>query len=88
MQSVEASLKIYIQIILTYYLFIVPILLYPNEVAKAFSQLKQEGKVRHFGVSNFLPSQFNMLNSYLDFPLITNQIEVSALRLSILKRNN
>ena len=81
MQSVEASLKIYIQIILTYYLFIVPILLYPNEVAKAFSQLKQEGKVRHFGVSNFLPSQFNMLNSYLDFPLITNQIEVSALRL-------
>lgn len=28
MQSVEASLKIYIQIILTYYLFIVPILLW------------------------------------------------------------
>ncbi|WP_081321619.1 aldo/keto reductase, partial [Bacillus mycoides] len=53
----------------------------PNEVAEAFSRLKQEGKVRHFGVSNFLPSQFNMLSSYLDFPLITNQIEVSAMQL-------
>lgn len=53
----------------------------PNEVAEAFSRLKQEGKVRHFGVSNFLPSQFHMLSSYLDFPLITNQIEVSALQL-------
>lgn len=53
----------------------------PSEAAEAFTRLKQEGKVRHFGVSNFLPSQFNMLSSYLDFPLITNQIEVSAMQL-------
>lgn len=53
----------------------------PAEVAKAFSRLKQDGKVRHFGVSNFLPSQLNMLSSYLDFPLITNQIEVSPMQL-------
>lgn len=53
----------------------------PSEVAEAFARLKQDGKVRHFGVSNFLPSQFNMLSSYLDFPLITNQIEVSAMHL-------
>ncbi|PEI43007.1 aldo/keto reductase [Bacillus pseudomycoides] len=53
----------------------------PSEVAEAFTRVKQEGKVRHFGVSNFLPSQFNMLSSYLDFPLITNQIEVSAMQL-------
>ncbi|MDP7980946.1 aldo/keto reductase [Bacillus sp. WLY-B-L8] len=53
----------------------------PAEVAEAFSRLKQEGKVRQFGVSNFLPSQFNMLSSYLDFPLITNQIEVSVMQL-------
>ena len=25
----------------------------PNEVAEAFSRLRQEGKIRHFGVSNF-----------------------------------
>ncbi|PGZ93304.1 oxidoreductase [Bacillus pseudomycoides] len=53
----------------------------PAEVAEAFSRLKQDGKVQHFGVSNFLPSQFNMLSSYLDFPLITNQIEVSVMQL-------
>lgn len=53
----------------------------PEEVAEAFTKLKKEGKVRHFGVSNFKRSQFNMLQSYLDFPLVTNQIEVSAYRL-------
>ncbi|NKX10896.1 aldo/keto reductase [Bacillus cereus] len=81
-QSVEASLKNlhtnYIDVLLIHR---PDPFMDPNEVAKAFSQLKQEGKVRHFGVSNFLPSQFNMLSSYLDFPLITNQIEVSALQL-------
>lgn len=30
----------------------------PNEVAEAFSRLKQEGKVRHFGVSNFYLHSF------------------------------
>lgn len=51
----------------------------PEEVAEAFSILKQQGKVKHFGVSNFTPSQFNMLQSYLDFPLVTNQVEISAM---------
>jgi predicted oxidoreductase len=49
----------------------------PQEVAEAFTQLKQTGKVLHFGVSNFTPHQFDMLQSYLPFPLVTNQIELS-----------
>jgi predicted oxidoreductase len=53
----------------------------PEEVAEAFTQLKKEGKVRYFGVSNFKRSQFNMLQSYLDFPLVTNQIEISVFNL-------
>lgn len=57
----------------------------PEEVAEAFSQLKQSGKVRHFGVSNFKQSQFNMLQSYLDMPLITNQIELSLYELENFK---
>jgi predicted oxidoreductase len=59
-------------------------LLNPTEVAEAFSQLKQEGKVLHFGVSNFTPSQFTMLQSFLSFPLITNQIEISLSRVGSL----
>jgi predicted oxidoreductase len=53
----------------------------PEEVADAFTRLREEGKVRYFGVSNFKRSQFNMLQSYLDFPLVTNQIEISAYHL-------
>lgn len=52
-------------------------LLNPEEVAEAFTSLKQSGKVLYFGVSNFTPTQFEMLQSYLSFPLVTNQIEVS-----------
>lgn len=55
-------------------------LLNPTEVAEAFTQLKEQGKVLHFGVSNFTPGQFRMLQHYLDFPLVTNQIEISLSR--------
>lgn len=48
-----------------------------DEVADAFVQLKQSGKVRHFGVSNFTPYQFDLLQSRLAFPLVTNQVEVN-----------
>ncbi|MFC0557500.1 aldo/keto reductase [Halalkalibacter alkalisediminis] len=53
----------------------------PEEVAEAFRQLKNSGKVRHFGVSNFKHHQFTMLQSYLDEKLVTNQIELSAYQL-------
>lgn len=49
----------------------------PSEVATAFSQLKQQGKVRNFGVSNFTPTQFDLLQSVVEVPLMTNQIEIS-----------
>ncbi|MDY8138462.1 aldo/keto reductase [Aquimarina sp. 2201CG5-10] len=54
-------------------------LMNPVEIAEAFSQLKDAGKVLHFGVSNFTTSQFGMLHKF--FPLETNQIEVSPLHL-------
>jgi predicted oxidoreductase len=52
-------------------------LMNPEEVAEAFSVLKQTGKVLHVGVSNFTASQFEMLQAYAHDPLVTNQIEVS-----------
>ncbi len=59
-------------------------LMNPHEVAAAFYELKQSGKVLFFGVSNFTPSQFNLLQSCLNFPLVTNQVEVSLLQLKTL----
>lgn len=56
-----------------------------GEVAEAFTGLRDVGKVLHFGVSNFLPAQFDILESYLDFPLATNQVEFSVLGLAALE---
>ncbi len=78
LQSVDNSL----QNLTTDYLDVLLIhrpdpLLDPEEVSETFGLLKQNGKVLHFGVSNFSGSQFEMLQSYLPFPLVTNQIEMS-----------
>jgi predicted oxidoreductase len=52
----------------------------PEEVATAFSRLKQTGKVRYFGVSNFRPSQVIALQRACPMPLIVNQVEISLAR--------
>jgi predicted oxidoreductase len=51
----------------------------PDETAGAFTSLRESGKVLHFGVSNFTSSQFEMLQSRLPFPLVTDQVEISVL---------
>lgn len=53
----------------------------PADTADAFIKLKQSGKVRHFGVSNFKDAEWRMLESYVPFPLVTNQLELSASKL-------
>ncbi|MBL7201708.1 MAG: aldo/keto reductase, partial [Anaerolineae bacterium] len=52
-----------------------------DEVAEAFTELRQSGKVLHFGVSNFTPSQFKLLASRLSFPLVTNEVQFSVMHL-------
>ncbi len=52
-----------------------------GEIADAFEYLRNEGVVKHFGVSNFTPIQFESLNKYLvkrKIRLITNQIEMNT----------
>ncbi len=60
----------------------------PEEAARAFSVLKKEGKVLHFGVSNFTPRQFEMLNQYTEEPLVTNQVEISPVCLEHFENGN
>lgn len=50
-------------------------LMNPEEIAESFDLLRERHQVRHFGVSNFSTSQFDLINDA--FPIITNQIEVS-----------
>ena len=49
----------------------------PEEVAAAFDELYQKGKVRHFGVSNHNPMQIELLKKYVKQPLIINQLQFS-----------
>lgn len=51
----------------------------PEEVAEAFSALKANGKVRHFGVSNQTPNQIELLQASLPMPLIANQLQLSVM---------
>lgn len=56
-------------------------LMEPEEVAAAFSKLRESGKVKHFGVSNMNAAQIKLLQAYCDEPLIVNQLEMSLNRL-------
>ncbi|MCK9404322.1 MAG: aldo/keto reductase [Chitinophagaceae bacterium] len=55
-------------------------LLNPGEVAEAVEELKQQGKIVSFGVSNFLPHQTNLLNTYTEIDY--NQVEISIIHLN------
>lgn len=80
--SCEQSLRrLGVETIDLYQLHRPDLLCQPEEVAAAFSELKQSGKVREFGVSNFRPSQVTMLQKACPMPLIVNQVEISLLHL-------
>ncbi len=53
----------------------------PAEVAEAFTKLREQGKVRYFGLSNASPAFFALLQKFCPFKLIVNQVEVSLLKL-------
>src|SRR6185436_17387974 len=55
----------------------------PDDIAKAFSQLKDAGKVRFFGVSNFRPSLVTALQVACPMPLVVHQVEISLAKLDV-----
>lgn len=59
------------------------VLMDADEVAEAFSELHKVGKVKHFGVSNFTPRQFELLQSRMNKPLVTNQVEINPLNFEV-----
>ena len=52
-------------------------LMQPDEVAEAIHKLKDSGKIKQFGVSNFTPSQIALLERAI--PVSGNQVEFSLL---------
>ncbi|EGJ27557.1 aldo/keto reductase [Streptococcus porcinus] len=53
------------------------VLVEPEEVAEAFTQLKKAGKIRYFGVSNQNRYQMELLQAYMDQKLVVNQMQLS-----------
>lgn len=53
-------------------------LMEPEEVAEAFTTLHNAGKVRQFGVSNQTPLQMELLQKYIPYKLIANQLQLSV----------
>lgn len=50
-------------------------LMHPNEIAEAIFYLQKSGKIIDFGVSNFTPSQLELISNMIDVSV--NQIEFS-----------
>ena len=80
LRSCETSLKrMGIDCIDLYQLHRPDYLMEPEEIASAFEELKQAGKVREFGVSNFTVDQLNHLQAACPMKLVCNQVEISLL---------
>jgi predicted oxidoreductase len=52
-------------------------LMEPVEVAEAFEELHTSGKVKYFGVSNHNPAQIELLQRYIPYKLVVNQLQFS-----------
>lgn len=55
------------------------VLAHPEDTARALEELRQSGKVREVGVSNYSPEQCAALQSFLSFPLVAHQREWSCI---------
>ncbi len=56
----------------------------PKEVAEAFNELYQSGKVKYFGVSNMNSMQMELLGKYLDVRIMFNQLQLSPVHSGML----
>ena len=61
-------------------------LMEPEEIAEVFDSLKNSGKVKNFGVSNFNPQQIDLLKKYVNVPLAMNQLQLSVTNCSMVDR--
>jgi predicted oxidoreductase len=79
MRSAEESLhRLQVEVIDVYQVHRPDMLTHPAEVAAALTELREQGKIREVGVSNYSTHQFETLQSLLSFPIATNQPELSA----------
>ncbi len=80
--AVEASLeRLRVDVIDVYQIHRPDLYTHPAELAGVLAELRDEGKVREVGVSNYTPSQLRMLQTHLPFRLVSTQPQFSAVHL-------
>ena len=52
-----------------------------SDTAAGLNELMRDGKIRHAGVSNYNVFQLSLLNTYMETPLVTNQVEFHLLHM-------
>jgi len=82
----EASLRrLQVDVIDLYQIHRPDMLTHPAEVAATLTALRDEGKIREVGVSNYTPDQYDALVAHLDFAMVSSQPEYSVLHLDPLR---
>lgn len=85
LNSVEASLKRlhtdYLDVLL---LHRPDTLMEPEEIAEAFNELYNSGKVHYFGVSNMNPMQMELLQKHLEHKIMFNQLNLNPVKTGML----
>lgn len=78
-QACEASLRrLQVDMIDLYQIHRPDLFAHPESVAETLNSLREEGKIREVGVSNFTVAQYESLARYLPFSLVTIQPQFSA----------
>ncbi|MEI2654756.1 MAG: aldo/keto reductase [Microthrixaceae bacterium] len=84
-QACDASLyRLGVDVIDLYQVHQPDLLAHPGEVAEVLTELREAGKVREVGVCNHTAWQTQALQSFLDFPLVSVQVPLNAVRLGSL----
>lgn len=58
---------------------------HPADVAGILAELRDEGKIRYVGVTNFRTDQFDALSAHLSIPIVANQFQYSVVDLGPLR---
>jgi len=81
--AVDASLaRLQVDVIDLYQIHRPDMFTHPSALAETLSSLREAGKIREVGISNFTVDQYEALAAYLPFKLATTQPEFSVLQLA------
>ena len=85
-EAVDASLRrLQVDVIDLWQIHRPDMFTHPAQVAETLSGLRDAGKIREVGISNYTPDQYDALAEHLPFDMVSTQPEYSVLQLAPLR---